>query len=106
MFSTFALIALHRSSDTARTSHVHRRRHFNATDTPCESNLALLEEVFEFLPPVAAAAALAAVDAALGALVRLRLGGALDAPRHRLPWAQDEAQKADGIQYYRAEVKS
>ena len=32
--------------------------------------------------------------------------GMLDAPRHRLPWAQDEAQKADGIQYYRAEVKS
>jgi hypothetical protein len=28
----------------------------------------------------------------------------LDIDRTRLPWAEDEEQKADGIQYFRAEV--
>jgi hypothetical protein len=28
----------------------------------------------------------------------------LDIDRTRLPWEQDEQQKADGIQYFRAEV--
>jgi len=30
----------------------------------------------------------------------------LDAPRHRLPWVKDLTQEAEGIQYYRAEVKN
>ncbi len=30
----------------------------------------------------------------------------LDINRSRLPWVEDEAQKADGIQYFRAEVDS
>lgn len=30
----------------------------------------------------------------------------LDIDRTRLPWVQDEAQKADGIQYFKAEVDS
>jgi hypothetical protein len=28
----------------------------------------------------------------------------LDIDRTRLPWEQDEAQKADGVQYFKAEV--
>lgn len=30
----------------------------------------------------------------------------LDIDRTRLPWAQDEAQKAEGVQYFKAEVDS